>query len=94
MDKPIDDPEAFLLENRSLLKRRQRRYGVYVRTVIGVQASTAALGYAAYSLAMAEGRFLGDRLFGYFGFLIGPQERTCLLDIDQGVRRRFFYALD
>jgi len=52
------------------------------------------LGMRPTLLAMAKGPFLGDRLFGYFGFLIGPQERTCLLDIDQGVRRRFFYALD
>ena len=41
--------------------------GVYLRTVIGVQASTAALGYAAYSLAMAGGRFLGDRLLSALG---------------------------
>jgi MFS family permease len=41
--------------------------GVYLRTVIGVQASTAALGYAAYSLAMAGGRFLGDRLLAALG---------------------------
>jgi MFS family permease len=41
--------------------------GVYLRTVIGVQASTAALGYAAYSLAMGGGRFLGDRLLSALG---------------------------
>ena len=41
--------------------------GVYLRTVIGVQASTAALGFAAYSFAMAAGRFLGDRLFSALG---------------------------
>jgi MFS family permease len=41
--------------------------GVYLRTVIGVQASTAALGFAAYSFAMAGGRFLGDRLFSALG---------------------------
>ena len=41
--------------------------GVYLRTVIGVQASTAALGYAAYSLAMAGGWFLGGRLLSALG---------------------------
>ena len=41
--------------------------GVYLRTVIGVPVSTAALGYAAYSLAMAGGRFLGDRLLSRLG---------------------------
>ena len=41
--------------------------GVYLRTVIGVQTSTAALGFAAYSFAMAGGRFLGDRLFAALG---------------------------
>jgi MFS family permease len=41
--------------------------GVYLRSVIGVQVSTAALGYAAYSLAMAGGRFLGDRLLSALG---------------------------
>lgn len=41
--------------------------GVYLRTVIGVPVSTAALGYAAYSLAMAGGRILGDRLLCAFG---------------------------
>src|SRR6516162_3579345 len=41
--------------------------GVYLRTVIGVQTSTAALGFAAYSFAMAAGRFLGDRLFSALG---------------------------
>jgi MFS family permease len=41
--------------------------GVYLRTVIGVSVSTAALGYAAYSLAMAGGRFLGDRLLSALG---------------------------
>jgi fucose permease len=41
--------------------------GVYLRTVIGVPVSTAALGYAAYSLAMAGGRFLGDRLLSALG---------------------------
>src|SRR6516165_6655340 len=44
--------------------------GVYLRTVIGVQASTAALGYAAYSLAMAGGRFLGDRLLSTLGSML------------------------
>jgi Transmembrane secretion effector len=41
--------------------------GVYLQTVIGVPVSTAALGYAAYSLAMAGGRFLGDRLLSALG---------------------------
>jgi MFS family permease len=41
--------------------------GVYLRTVIGVPVSTAALGYATYSLAMAGGRFLGDRLLSALG---------------------------
>ena len=41
--------------------------GVYLRTVIGVPISTAALGYATYSLAMAGGRFLGDRLLSALG---------------------------
>jgi len=41
--------------------------GVYLRTVIGAPLSTAALGYASYSLAMAGGRFLGDRLLSALG---------------------------
>jgi MFS family permease len=34
---------------------------VYLRSIIGVEASHAALGYAAYSAAMVVGRLAGDR---------------------------------
>jgi predicted MFS family arabinose efflux permease len=34
---------------------------VYLHTELGVAESTATLGYAAFSIAMAAGRFLGDR---------------------------------
>ncbi len=35
---------------------------VYLRNSLGTTASTAALGFAVFSLAMALGRFAGDRL--------------------------------
>jgi MFS family permease len=41
--------------------------GVYLHNVIGVPVSTAALAFAGYSLAMAAGRFLGDRLVQAIG---------------------------
>jgi MFS family permease len=44
--------------------------GVYLRTIIGVPVSTAALGYAFYSLAMAGGRFLGDSLLPALGAIL------------------------
>ena len=36
--------------------------GVFLRTIVRVAASTAATGYAAFSLAMMAGRFTGDRI--------------------------------
>jgi predicted MFS family arabinose efflux permease len=35
---------------------------VFLRTVTGTSEATAATGYAAFSIAMALGRFMGDRL--------------------------------
>ena len=40
---------------------------VYMRQVVAVPVSVAAIGYAAYSTAMALGRFLGDRVIAFFG---------------------------
>ena len=40
---------------------------VYLRNTIGTKESLAAAGYAAFSIAMAGGRFLGDRLTARFG---------------------------
>ncbi len=40
---------------------------VYMRQVVAVPVSVAAIGYAAYSTAMALGRFLGDRVVANFG---------------------------
>ena len=40
---------------------------VYMRQVVVVPVSVAAIGYAAYSTAMALGRFLGDRVVAFFG---------------------------
>lgn len=40
---------------------------VYLRNTIGARESLAAAGYAAFSVAMAAGRFLGDRLTTRFG---------------------------
>jgi MFS family permease len=41
--------------------------GVYLRDALGTGAGFAAAGYAAYSLAMMTGRFVGDRLIDRFG---------------------------
>ncbi len=40
---------------------------VYLRMDLGATAGTAALGFAAFSLAMAVGRLTGDRVVGRFG---------------------------
>jgi predicted MFS family arabinose efflux permease len=40
---------------------------VYLRHTLGTTASTAALGFAAFSLTMAGGRFLGDALVARLG---------------------------
>ncbi len=40
---------------------------VYLRMDLGATAGTAALGFAAFSLAMALGRLTGDRVVGRFG---------------------------
>jgi MFS family permease len=40
---------------------------VYMRQVVAVPVSIAAVGYAGYSTAMALGRFVGDRVVGFFG---------------------------
>ncbi len=41
--------------------------GVYMRQVVAVPVSIAAVGYASYSTAMATGRFLGDRIVALLG---------------------------
>jgi predicted MFS family arabinose efflux permease len=40
---------------------------VYLERSLGTSAPTAALGFAAFSLAMAAGRFVGDALAARFG---------------------------
>ena len=40
---------------------------VYLRHTLGTTDATAALGFAAFSLTMATGRFLGDALVGRLG---------------------------
>jgi MFS family permease len=40
---------------------------VYMRQVVVVPVSIAAVGYASYSTAMALGRFVGDRVVAIFG---------------------------
>jgi MFS family permease len=40
---------------------------VYMRQVVAVPVSIAAVGYASYSTAMALGRFAGDRVVASFG---------------------------
>ena len=40
---------------------------VYLRGSLGTDATFAAAGYAAFSLTMAAGRFVGDRLVARFG---------------------------
>jgi MFS family permease len=40
---------------------------VYMRQVVAVSIPVAAIGYAGYSVAMALGRFLGDRIVVLFG---------------------------
>jgi len=40
---------------------------VYMRQVVAVPVSVAAVGYAGYSTAMALGRFVGDRVVAFFG---------------------------
>jgi fucose permease len=41
--------------------------GLYLRDVLGASASVAALGFAAFSVAMLIGRFSGDALVRRFG---------------------------
>jgi MFS family permease len=41
--------------------------GVYMRQVVAVPVSVAAVGYASYSTAMALGRFGGDRVTAFLG---------------------------
>jgi hypothetical protein len=43
---------------------------VYMRQVVAVPVSVAAVGYASYSTAMALGRFGGDRITAFFGELL------------------------
>lgn len=40
--------------------------GVYLRSIVGVTLAQAAGGYAAFSLAMAAGRFAGDTIIARF----------------------------
>jgi len=40
---------------------------VYMRQVVAVPVSVAAIGYAGYSTAMALGRFGGDRIIAFYG---------------------------
>ena len=40
---------------------------VYMRQVVAVPISVAAVGYAGYSTAMALGRFVGDRVVAFSG---------------------------
>jgi MFS family permease len=40
--------------------------GVFLKTSVGVSLSKAAIGYAAFSIAMASGRFAGDALIARF----------------------------
>ncbi|MDW8806275.1 MFS transporter [Streptomyces scabiei] len=40
---------------------------IYLRDDLGAGAEVAALGYSAYSVAMAAGRFLGDRCLARWG---------------------------
>jgi MFS family permease len=40
--------------------------GVYLKTIVGTNASTAALGFAAFSLTMTAGRLVGDSLSARF----------------------------
>ncbi|MFD5157553.1 MFS transporter [Streptomyces hawaiiensis] len=40
---------------------------IYLRDNLGAGAQFAALGYSAYSVAMAAGRFLGDRVLARWG---------------------------
>jgi MFS family permease len=40
---------------------------VYMRQVVAVSVSVAAIGYGSYSTAMALGRFAGDRVVTFFG---------------------------
>jgi MFS family permease len=40
--------------------------GVFLKSSVGVSLSQAAIGYAAFSISMAAGRFAGDRLIARF----------------------------
>jgi MFS family permease len=42
---------------------------VYLKNTLGVSAAAAAVGYVGFSLAMAIGRFLGDRFVNRLGIL-------------------------
>jgi MFS family permease len=79
-EKTAGEDNSFVWPNKALLRVAALTFlalfsegamadwsGVYLRTVLGVPVSTAALGYAAYSLAMAGGRFLGDWLLAALG---------------------------
>ena len=46
--------------------------GVYFRDVVQVRSSLVLLGYAAFMVCMATGRFAGDRIVGRWGRLALP----------------------
>lgn len=57
--------------------------GVYLKTSVGVSLAQAAIGYAAFSIAMAAGRFAGDWLIGRFSPVLIL--RTCGLLLFSGL---------
>jgi fucose permease len=46
---------------------------VFLRSSLDYDAATAGIGFAVFSIAMAIGRFFGDRLIGYFGPILTVQ---------------------
>jgi fucose permease len=46
---------------------------VFLRSTLDYEAALAGIGFAVFSIAMAIGRFFGDRLIGYFGPILTVQ---------------------
>ncbi len=58
---------------------------VYMRQVVAVPVSVAAVGFAGYSTAMAVGRFAGDRALVFFGERLVMRLSGTLIIVGLGV---------
>lgn len=77
-----DEKKSFILPDRSLLKFGLISFvsmacegtmydwsGIYFQKAVHASKDVVTLGYVVYMIAMATGRFIGDRLVGRFGVM-------------------------